>query len=162
MIWACKLLLLGDSLMVALGNHYTHDVNMGKVGDSIAGTIQRVQTQGAPKCRDTVIGLGSNVLFNNLDREIRHYDFLIFELGQREIYLMPVPAKGRFKAKADDFNKRLQILAAKYENVTYVPLLPSVRNNLKGDNVHLSYKANKIWKKQLDKLLKFKIRIQGE
>lgn len=153
MIGLCKFLLLGDSLMFALSGHMSHDINMGVVGDSISGTIQRVEKQGAPECDFTIVGLGSNVLFNGVESEIQKYDILLQKLGKRKIFVMPVPAKGKFLNNANKFNKQLKQLSKKYDNVVYVPLLPEIRSNLQRDGVHLTRKANRTWKNQILSLI---------
>lgn len=154
----CKWLIIGDSLAVGLGGfmadaNYDHALVSAGI-DKTYSIVESNQDQ-LKDCKNLVISLGSNVLFNDSDKEVKKYRKLIAFMKSKQnfdnIYLMPVPAKGKYRQRADIFNEKVYKMSEEMENGKFLPILPGLQRRMSGDNIHLKKGAMLIWKKQLEK-----------
>jgi hypothetical protein len=118
------------------------------VGNTPIGALRTLEND-LKHCpgKPVLMSLGSNVLFNNFEVETERVRKIVERVTKdRELIIFPVPAKGKFKEKADKWNKWFKTL----RNVRIIPLKQEVRDRLFKDNIHLKRSAYRIWKKQLE------------
>ena len=143
----CKYLLIGDSLMVGFRVLPNTEVK-AVVGNTPIGTLRTLESD-LKHCpgKPVLMSLGSNVLFNNFEVETERVRKIVERVTKdRELVIFPVPAKGKYKARADKWNKFL----ASLEGVRFIPLWKKIRRMMFKDNIHLKRSAYRVWKRQLE------------
>ena len=143
----CAYLMLGDSIAVGFSRHVPYAANLAIVGNTPAGTLETLEGDlQACKGKPVVLSLGSNVLFTHQPAQERMIKEVVGAIRRdgRAVYVLPVPARGKYTTKAHSYNRFLRGL----QGVKVLKDLPA--GCLTRDSVHVKSRCYRsYWRKEL-------------